>query len=271
MLYLDKLINTLLSKNEYYMRAVVFDTTLFKNIVVTVEKNDILYKDYGIHKVYFRTIDDYDVYTDLRYLTVDINNTFNTNIYIDRKGPSSFLKKNNYTILSCYLSLSNIYFKLPLQGITLQPDSPLLIFNNIYQFLCLINSKVKLYNVDIITFSDTTTFNYENKKEETIESLKKMLPKIMLYAKYNKIKTEFSIRMLMEISGEKKFDYLKELYNLHEYLYCKLKYDYYKISDFFTFHVYLSIKDVTGNTYSTSIEHVTMFKELKLEKLWVMH
>lgn len=275
MLYLDKVINTLLSKNEYYMRVVTFDTTLFKNVLVTVDKTDVLYKECGIYKVYFRTTEDYDVYADLRYLIADINNAYNINIYIDRKGPSSFLKKNNYVISPCYLSLSNIYLKLPLKGITLQAYSPILILDNIHQFLCLIKSQAKLENVDRITFSDTTTFNidYKSQKERKISELKKILPKIMLYAKENKINTEFSISMLMDDSGyEKKFDYVKELYLLHEYLYCKLKDDYYRIADFFTFHAYLSARDTTGYTYFTDIEsYNTMFKQLKLDKLWVMH
>lgn len=272
MLYLDKLINTLLLKNEYYMRVVTFDSTLFKNVLVTVDKTDVFYKEYGIYKVYFRTTEDYDVYADLRYLIFDINNVYNINVYIDRKGPSSFLKKNNYIISPCYLYLSNVYLKLPLKGITLQTDSSILTLDK-YQFLCLIKSQAKLENVNIITFYDSTTFNinYKNQKECEIENLKKILPKIMLYAKYNKIKTEFSIRMLMN-EYEKKFDYIAEVYFLHEYLYGKLKDDYYKIGDFFTFHVYLGIIDTRGSSYSTSIEsYNTMFKQLKLDKLWVMH
>lgn len=275
MLYLDKLIGTLLLKNDYYMRVVAFDTTLFKDVLVTVDKNDILYKECGIYKVYFRTTEDYDVYADLRYLIAGINNAYNINIYIDKKGPSSFLKKNNYIISSCYFSLSNIYLKLSLKDITLQVDSPVLILNNIFQFFCIIKSQVKLENVDRITFSDTTTFNteYKSQRKYKIDNLKKILPKVMLYAKDNKVNTDFSISMLMDGSGyEKKFDYINELLHLNEYLDFKLKKDYYEISHFFTFHVYLNIIDSTGYVQATSLEsYNSVFKDLKLENLWVLH
>lgn len=109
-------LSNLYINTEYYKRLLVFGLEKREPIIININKESILYTDLGIHKVYFRTESDFDVYADLRILLKSnkdfILTILNKKVIIDRYWSKSKMKSERLCIHN------NTYFKIDVSMMT---------------------------------------------------------------------------------------------------------------------------------------------------------
>lgn len=176
---LGDIIQLVLNDNEYYQRAIIFNLSLFKDVEVTVPKNSIVYKKYGIHKIYFRDIDFYTLFVDLRFLYesnfIYMDNSKVSKINVVSKGPSKWLKENNNTI-----KIDVLYFKIKIQTSLLNINLVSHRISSTISEFKDINKRCPDWTSEIVNIKDNNilsnlTLESYKKTEKDVESLKKII------------------------------------------------------------------------------------------------
>lgn len=109
-------LSSLYINSEYYKRMIAFGLDSREPIIINIVKDSVLYKDLGIHKVYFRTESDFDVYADLRILLKSnkdyILTILNKKVIIDRYWSKEKMKSERLCIHN------NTFFKIDVSMMT---------------------------------------------------------------------------------------------------------------------------------------------------------
>lgn len=109
-------LSSLYISTEYYKRMIAFGLDSREPIIINIAKDNLLYKDLGIHQVYFRTESDFDVYADLRILLKSnkdfILTILNKKVIIDRYWSKEKMKSERLCIYN------NTHFKIDVSMMT---------------------------------------------------------------------------------------------------------------------------------------------------------
>lgn len=178
----NNVIQFILAEKEDYVRAMMFDIPFYiTDVEIKVPKNNIAYEKYGIHKVYFRTIDSFDLYVDLRFLSTPNNISLkyhSENVYVISPGPVKWLEnQNNYIEIETISDY--VIFRTKLNGITLYIDNIYCSLESFYKF---IKTGVE-WKVLFIKIKDTESFNFLSQNKYKIKSFYKLKQIISLILK----------------------------------------------------------------------------------------
>lgn len=149
----NKIIDYLLSL-DIGQRFLCFDLSLCQNLEIDIAPFSELYLKYGILKIYFNTINSYDLYVDIRCLNVYDRFQYCKNIYVisndDTQTDLYRLPDNINTIFQ--IDLSNVNFYMIDEAIFQSCNSFMSFVNN--------NGYIKAHSIYI---SDGHIFDTENK------------------------------------------------------------------------------------------------------------
>lgn len=146
---LNNELSNIYTNTEYYKRLLAFELESGEPIIINIGEESILYKDFGIHKVYFRSESDFDIYSDLRILLKSnkdfILTILNKKVIIDRYWSKEKMKSERLCIHN------NIYFKIDVSMMTfIKYDLYSKMKNNTVYFSCIEQFKSYIkYGVNI--------------------------------------------------------------------------------------------------------------------------
>lgn len=147
----NKIIDYLLSL-DIGQRLLCIDLSLCQDLEMEISPLSELYLEYGILKVYFKTISSYDLYVDIRFLNVYAKIQYCQNIYVvSNEG------KNKYYRL---LDNINTIFKIDLSNVNFYKMDEVN-FNSCESFMSFIknNGHINTYSIYI---EDSAIFNTKN-------------------------------------------------------------------------------------------------------------